>query len=105
MLSGTLPSCTPVRDYDQVEVVLQPMAYEVEDCKELPREATGRLAKLAPLTAVNDTHGMFHVAIGNITHETYYCLRVELGTFHMEFAQHSFFPNPMHLNKYCLALG
>jgi hypothetical protein len=79
MLSGTLPSCTPVRDYDQVEVVLQPMAYEVEDCKELPREAAGRLAKLAPLTAINDTHGMFHVAIGNITHETYYCLRVELG--------------------------
>ena len=79
MLSGTLPSCTPVRDYDKVEVVLQPMAYEVEDCKELPREATGRLAKQAPLTAINDTHGMFHVAIGNITHETYYCLRVELG--------------------------
>lgn len=78
MLSGTLPSCTPVRDYDKVEVVLQPMAYEVEDCKELPREAAGRLAKLVPLTAINDTHGMFHVAIGNITHETFYCLRVEL---------------------------
>ena len=79
MLTGTLPSCTPVRSYDQVEVVLQPMAQEVLDCKDLPREGVGRLRKLVPLEAVNRTHGTFHVVIGNITHDTQYCLRVELG--------------------------
>ena len=79
MLTGTLPSCTPVRSYDQVEVVLQPMAQEVGDCKELPREGVGRLRKLISLDAVNLTHGMFQVIIGNITHDTQYCLRVELG--------------------------
>ena len=79
MLTGTLPSCTPVRYYDQVEVVLQPMAQEVGDCKELPREGVGRLRKLVSLDAVNLTHGMFQVIIGNITHDTQYCLRVEIG--------------------------
>lgn len=79
MLTGTLPSCTPVRSYDQVEVVLQPMAHEVGDCKELPREGVGRLRKLISLDAVNRTHGMFQVIIGNITHDTQYCLRVEIG--------------------------
>ena len=79
MLTGTLPSCTPVRQYDQVEVVLQPMAQEVVDCKELPREGVGRIRELISLEAVNITHGMFHVVIANITHDTQYCLRIELG--------------------------
>ena len=79
MLTGTLPSCTPVRKYDQVEVVLQPMAQAVVDCKELPREGVGRIRQLIPLKAVNITHGMFHVVIANITHDTQYCLRIELG--------------------------
>jgi len=78
MLTGTLPSCTPVRKYDQVEVVLQPMAQEVVDCKELPREGVGRIRELISLEAVNITHGMFHVVIANITHDTQYCLRIEL---------------------------
>jgi len=78
MLTGTLPSCTPVRHYDQVEVVLQPMSQEVDDCRKRPRDGVGRLRKLIPLEAVNTTHGMFHVVIENITHDTQYCLRVEL---------------------------
>ena len=59
------------------------MSQEVDDCRKRPRDGVGRLRKLIPLEAVNTTHGMFHVVIENITHDTQYCLRVELGTLQL----------------------
>merc|ERR1719259_108610 len=54
------------------------MFQEVGDCKELPRDGVGMLKRIVPLKPVNSTHGMFEVVIGNITHDTQYCFRVEL---------------------------
>lgn len=54
------------------------MSQEVGDCKDLPRDSVGRIVKLVNLNPVNLTHGMFQVEIGNISHDTQYCLRVEL---------------------------
>ena len=59
------------------------MSQEVDDCRKRPRDGVGRLRKLIPLEAVNTTHGMFHVVIENITHDTQYCLRVELGALQL----------------------
>lgn len=78
LLAGVLPSCTPVRSYDIVEVVLQPMYHGINDCKELPRDGNGGIWRRINLEPVNVTHGKFRIEIGNITHDTQYCLRVEL---------------------------
>jgi hypothetical protein len=77
-LTGIIPSCTPVRTYDIVEVVLQPMFHGINDCKELPRDSNGRIRRLVNMQPVNMTHGMFTVTIGNITQATQYCFRAEL---------------------------
>jgi len=81
-ITGIIPSCTTVRDYDQVEVILQAVYGEPKNCKDLPLPtltSSNRLESTVQLKAVNQTHGSFEVDIKNITHDIYYCLRVELG--------------------------
>jgi len=80
-ITGIIPSCTAVRDYDQVEVILQAVYGHPTNCKDLPLPtltSSNRLESTVQLNAVNQTHGSFEVDIKNITHDIYYCLRVEL---------------------------
>lgn len=80
-ITGIIPSCTTVRDYDQVEVILQAVYGHPTNCKDLPLPtltSSNRLESTVQLNAVNQTHGSFEVDIKNITHDIYYCLRVEL---------------------------
>jgi len=80
-ITGIIPSCTAVRDYDQVEVILQAVYGHPTNCKDLPLPtltSSNRLESTVQLKAVNQTHGSFDVDIKNITHDIYYCLRVEL---------------------------
>ena len=79
-VSGTLPSCTPVREYDQVEVVLVPVNHnQVPDCSRPPYDGETKVSEMVPLNTVNKTHGTFNAEISNISFDTYYCLRVQLG--------------------------
>lgn len=80
-ITGLIPSCTEVRSYDRVEVILQAVNGEPEHCRDLPLPAltgSNRLESRVPLTAINTTHGSFDVVMENITHGVHYCLRVEL---------------------------
>lgn len=80
-ITGLIPSCTEVRPYDRVEVILQAVHGEPSHCRDLPLPTltgTNRLESRVPLKAENRTHGSFHVRMENITHGIYYCLRVEL---------------------------
>jgi len=80
-ISGEIPSCTAVRDYDQVEVILQAVYGHPTNCKDLPLPtltSSNRLERRVQLRAKNQTHGEFSVEMKNITHDIYYCLRVEL---------------------------
>jgi len=80
-ITGQIPSCTKVRDYDRVEVILQAVHGKLDNCKDLSLTTlTGskRLESRVNLKAINATHGSFDVVIKNITHDVYYCLRVEL---------------------------
>jgi len=80
-ITGIIPSCTTVRDYDQVEVILQAVYGHPTNCKDLPLPiltSSNRLESTVRLKAINQTHGEFEVDIKNITHDIYYCLRVEL---------------------------
>ena len=81
-ITGVLPSCTTVQDYDQVEVILQAFHGQPTNCKERKLEElikSTALDKIVKLNSVNRTHGSFDVDIENITHNVYYCVRVELG--------------------------
>ena len=71
-----------VQDYDQVEVILQAFHGQPTNCKERKLEElikSTALDKIVKLNSVNRTHGSFDVDIENITHNVYYCVRVELG--------------------------
>lgn len=81
-ITGIIPSCTAVQDYDQVEVILQAVHGQPSSCKDLlplpVLTSANRLESRVSLQAINKTHGSFDVDIKNITHNIFYCLRVEL---------------------------
>ena len=82
-ITGVIPSCTPVQDYDKVEVILQAFQGQPTNCKERKLEElikSTALDKIVKLNSLNRTHGAFDVDIDNISHNVYYCVRVELGT-------------------------
>jgi len=80
-ITGVIPSCTTVQDYDQVEVILQAFHGQPTTCKQKKLEElikSTALDKIVKLNSINKTHGAFDVDIENITHNVYYCVRVEL---------------------------
>ena len=84
-ITGVLPSCTTVQDYDQVEVILQAYHGEPTNCNQRKLQeliTSTALDKIVKLNSINKTHGSFDVDIENITQNVYYCVRVELGKHH-----------------------
>lgn len=80
-ITGVLPSCTTVQDYDQVEVILQAYYGEPTNCNQRKLQeliTSTALDKIVKLNSINKTHGSFDVDIENITQNVYYCVRVEL---------------------------
>ena len=62
--------------------LLQAFHGQPTNCKERKLEElikSTALDKIVKLNSVNRTHGSFDVDIENITHNVYYCVRVELG--------------------------
>ena len=53
----------------------------ISDCQEPLHDGNSRIHRLIHMEPVNKTHGNFSIDIRNITHDTLYCLRVELGKF------------------------
>ena len=85
-ITGVIPSCTTVQDYDQVEVILQAFHGQPTTCKQRKLEElikSTALDKIVKLNSINKTHGLFDVDIANISHNVYYCVRVELGNYLM----------------------
>ena len=81
-ITGVIPSCTAVRHYDQVEVILQAVQGHPTNCRDRPLSEmikSDGLENIVRLHALNETHGSFDVDIKNVTHNVYYCVRVELG--------------------------
>ena len=79
-----IPSCTAVRHYDQVEVVLQAVQGHPTNCMDRPLSEiikSDGLESVVRLEALNETHGSFDVDMKNVTHDVYYCVSVELGKF------------------------
>ena len=83
-ITGVLPSCTTVQDYDQVEVILQAYHGEPTNCNQRKLQeliTSTALDKIVKLNSINKTHGSFDVDIENITQNVYYCVRVELSKY------------------------
>ena len=81
-ITGVIPSCTAVRHYDQVEVILQAVQGHPTNCMDRPLSEiikSDGLESVVRLHALNETHGSFDVDIKNVTHNVYYCVSVELG--------------------------
>lgn len=87
-LEGTLASCSPVRHYDMVQIVLQPFPKGdgIPDCGQHLREigknagilSNKMVQKVQLQPKFNGTHGTFSTEISNVTLDTYYCLQAEL---------------------------
>ena len=83
-ITGVIPSCTAVRHYDQVEVILQAVQGQPTNCMDRPLSEiikSDGLESVVRLEALNETHGSFDVEMKNVTHDVYYCVSVELGKF------------------------
>ena len=80
-LSGTVPSCTPIADYDRVKVVLhRVLGGESNICSNhtAVHNADAANVFISALIRKNLTHGGFQINVSNLTPDANYCVTVEL---------------------------
>jgi len=80
-LSGTVPSCTPIVDYDRVKVVLHRVhGGERNICSNhtAVHNADAANVFISALIRKNLTHGGFQIDVSNLTPDANYCVTIEL---------------------------
>ncbi|XP_059092382.1 uncharacterized protein LOC131887731 [Tigriopus californicus] len=83
-IAGTMASCTPLQDYDKVQILLHPNPSNISNCgthDHGDRNVSRHTVSLEKIDG-NLTHGRFTLELTDLVPETAYCIVVDLSDDH-----------------------